>query len=142
MHQLIYTSHATRPISDADLTALLQWSQQWNAKYGVTGVLLYGNERFVQVLEGKVAALAELYGRILRDSRHHTVVRLAYSPIVERHFAQWSMAFRAAAPAQMAELVGYASPEQLRLRRTELGTPNGPLLQIIQDFAHDASNEL
>jgi len=142
MHQLIYTSHATRPLSDADLTALLQWSRERNAEQGITGVLLYGNERFVQVLEGQVAALAELYGRLLRDSRHHTVTRLAYGPIAARRFTQWSMAFRVAAPAQLAELIGYANPDQLELRRAGSDLPDGPLFQIIQSFANDSSNEL
>ncbi|MBD2766482.1 BLUF domain-containing protein [Hymenobacter sp. BT664] len=142
MHQLIYISQATRPLSDADLTELLQESRQRNAADGITGVLLYGNERFVQVVEGEVAALADLYGRLLRDARHHTVTRLAYGPIPERRFMQWSMAFRTAARAQMEELAGYANPDQLVLCHTGEDTPDGPLFQLIQSFAHDTTSEL
>jgi hypothetical protein len=142
MHQLIYISQATQPLSDADLTELLHYSRQRNAEEGITGVLLYGNGRFVQVVEGEVAALADLYGRLLHDSRHHTVTRLAYGPIPGRRFTQWSMAFRPAARAQMDDLAGYANPDQLLLCHTGEGTPDGPLFQLIQSFAHDATSEL
>ena len=43
---------------------------------GINGVLLYSDEHFAQVLGGSVEAISDLYGKLLRDVRHHNVVRL------------------------------------------------------------------
>jgi hypothetical protein len=71
MYQLIYTSHATVPFTGQELVSLLKQPRQWNDLLGITGVLLYNDEHFVQVLEGSVEAIGDLYGKLLRDVRHH-----------------------------------------------------------------------
>ncbi|WP_052733003.1 BLUF domain-containing protein [Hymenobacter terrenus] len=142
MHQLIYMSQATQPFSDDDLVALLRQSRQWNEEQNITGVLLYGNKQFVQVLEADVPALCDLYGKLLRDPRHQTVTRLAYGPIAVRRFAQWSMGFHTASATQLAEIQGYANPRQLKLRDPSQSPADGPLFQMIERFAHSSTNGL
>lgn len=64
MHQLIYLSQATRPLSAKALTGLVEQAQQANAQQHLTGALVYGNKRFIQLLEGEQAALEQVYTRI------------------------------------------------------------------------------
>jgi len=45
----------------------------------------------LQALEGGRMAVNELYGHILRDSRHKDVVLLHYQEISEREFGGWTM---------------------------------------------------
>ena len=78
MHRLIYTSHATAPPTGEALAALLRQSRQWNETHGIIGVLFYGFEQFVQVLEGSAADLDTLYGRLMLDTRHHSMIQLSY----------------------------------------------------------------
>ena len=91
---LVYTSRSIRPPEEADLVALLEAARDNNARLGVTGVLVYGDERFVQVLEGEDEAVHEVFSHIATDRRHYAVQILADEPIVRRAYAHWSMGFR------------------------------------------------
>lgn len=56
MIRLVYMSHAVKPFSTDQLMTLLRECRHGNAEHGITGVLLYFNECFIQVLEGHTAA--------------------------------------------------------------------------------------
>ena len=55
-------------MSTEQLLELLK--QCLNPASGVTGMLLYGNGTFLQALEGDEKVVADLYGKIEKDSRH------------------------------------------------------------------------
>ena len=57
MHHLIYLSQATRPLSAKALTGLVDHARRANARQHLTGVLVYGNRRFIHLLEGEPAVL-------------------------------------------------------------------------------------
>jgi hypothetical protein len=134
MHQLIYASQASLPFSDETLAALLRQARQANERLGLTGVLLFNEGYFVQVLEGSAAAVAGLYERLLADRRHHGLVQLASGPIAARRFGEWAMSFRALNAAQMARMRGYLTPEQLAGRQQQHPLADELLLQIIESF--------
>lgn len=135
MYQLVYTSHATVPLSESALLTLLQKAQRWNEQQGITGVLLYSQDQFVQVLEGPAQAVTTLYQQVRRDVRHHSVIQLAGGPVPARRFGQWSMSFQAVAPAQLAQVQGYFAPEQLRAQHHErLLAADELLLDLIESF--------
>ncbi len=88
--RLVYTSRAVDTSPDA-IESILHQSRAHNPGSGVTGVLCYGGGIFLQALEGGRMAVNELYGHILRDSRHKDVVLLHYQEISEREFGGWTM---------------------------------------------------
>lgn len=92
VHQVLYHSHAAGQPSEAELADLLLEARRYNASQGITGLLLYSDGRYVQVLEGGESAVEDLYARIQHDPRHTQVVTRSRgrSP---RRFAEWSMAF-------------------------------------------------
>lgn len=92
--QVIYASVATCPFSDIELDRLLASSAAFNASVNITGMLLYGNGKFMQVLEGEDGVVEALLQRIIADSRHTKVNILVRTPIEHRDFASWSMGFR------------------------------------------------
>ena len=51
MNYLIYISTATHSLNDDELKEILVKSQENNLRDGLTGMLLYGEETFVQLLE-------------------------------------------------------------------------------------------
>ena len=69
----------------------MKTSRAHNAAAGITGVLVFSDGVFLQLLEGGRGAVSALYNRISRDPRHHDVVLLAYDEVDERRFAGWSM---------------------------------------------------
>ncbi len=108
IHQLVYVSSATRLFSPPDLLALLEQSRRNNSRVGITGMLLYREGNFMQVLEGDPAAVLETHQRIVKDLRHHGLITLKNGRVAARSFAQWSMAFRNLELADSAEIPGYS----------------------------------
>jgi hypothetical protein len=94
MFFLVYVSSATRPFSGEDLRALLATCRKNNAELGVTGMLLYKDGNFMQVLEGDEGAVRGLYARIAEDTRHGGEMTLQQGFTEGRQFPDWSMGFR------------------------------------------------
>ena len=114
MHQLIYLSQATRPLSAKSLRSLVEQAQQANARQYLTGALVYSNKRFIQLLEGEQAALEQAYARIRQDPRHQHLCKVAHHVIAARRFTEWPLAFRSLSPAQFTHLAGYLAPTKSR----------------------------
>ena len=89
--RLMYASRATAPLKPETLNAILKKSTTNNPAVGVTGVLCFSGDIFLQVLEGGRSAVSALYNRIAQDPRHHDVALLSYEEIGERSFSHWSM---------------------------------------------------
>jgi len=102
----VYASAATRRFEAADLTALLQESRQHNEEAGLTGMLLYAEGSFFQVLEGAPGAVEALYARIERDKRHEHVTKIVAEAIPRRSFAHWTMGFSQMSRQELALISG------------------------------------
>ena len=93
LYFLIYVSIASDALTSAELLDLLRVSRENNVRDDITGLLLYKDRRFMQLLEGPEAAVCATYGRIARDPRHRDAALLLEGAIDERDFADWSMGF-------------------------------------------------
>ena len=89
--RLMYASRATEAVNPEALSAILRKSVGNNPAVGVTGVLCFSGNIFLQVLEGGRSQVSALYNKITRDPRHRDVVLLSYEEISERSFAGWAM---------------------------------------------------
>lgn len=105
---LLYTSIATRPMSEQDLIDILEVSRRNNVADDITGLLLYLNGSFMQVLEGPRANVEHTYQRIVRDKRHHYVATVLQEPIAERTFGAWRMSFVNLSNPTVADHPGYS----------------------------------
>lgn len=94
MFFLVYISSATQPFSVDDLSTLLAVSRKNNAELGITGMLLYKDGNFMQVLEGDERTVRALYEKIGVDPRHSGEITLLQGFVDERQFPDWSMGFR------------------------------------------------
>ena len=101
--QLVYKSTATRDMTNADLRELLQQARSNNEERGITGLLLYVNGRFLQVLEGPESAVRDLFNTIEGDSRHTSVEMLLTTHTAERTFPDWKMGLDRPDPAGDAD---------------------------------------
>jgi hypothetical protein len=104
---LIYSSTAKYPMSDDELAALLTHARAKNQQLDLTGILLYRDGSFLQVLEGEAATVERLYETIKRDSRHEAVHLLLKRPIRARTFGDWRMGFLNASGAAAENLPGF-----------------------------------
>ena len=89
--RLMYASRVADTLKPEGLNAIMRKSTANNPSVGVTGVLCFSGEVFLQVLEGGRSQVSALYNRIAADPRHHDVVLLSYEEIAERRFAGWAM---------------------------------------------------
>ena len=94
LFRIAYVSTAAKLFSSAELREMLKESNVRNKAAGVTGMLLYKDGQFMQVLEGTAEAVTETFSRISKDRRHHGIMVLAQGAVQERRFPEWSMAFR------------------------------------------------
>jgi hypothetical protein len=108
LFQIVYTSTAADSFSRASLMELLKSSVQRNTRAGITGLLLYQDGTFMQVLEGEESAVIALFARISRDPRHHHVIPLIHEPIEQRNFSDSAMAFRDLDAPELRNLPGYS----------------------------------
>jgi len=93
LQQLIYNSAATKPLNEVELARILLSARRRNDALGVTGVLLYHEGSFLQVLEGEPQTLDPLFARISDDPRHRRVTVLLRRGVEARQFGAWSMGF-------------------------------------------------
>ncbi len=89
---IIYCSvSAEHEFSAAELEQLLQVCRRDNSKAGVTGMLLYQEPWFFQILEGEPGTVEKLYQKIALDRRHTRLMKIVQEPIDARDFGEWSM---------------------------------------------------
>lgn len=94
MLQLAYISTSRVEVTAPLLKEILEVSRRRNKSVGITGLLVSGGKRFLQVLEGPDQAVLSTYARIQADDRHRGFVLIACGAITERSFGEWSMAYR------------------------------------------------
>jgi hypothetical protein len=103
----IYCSASTAGDLDAqDLSALLEQCRRNNAKCDVTGMLLFQNGSFFQILEGDRPMVESLFEKISGDPRHGRVTKVVLEPIEERAFASWTMGYPRVTTKDLSEIPG------------------------------------
>ena len=96
MHQLVYVSSARADLSDDDLKDILCRAREANRSLGISGMLVYLDGYFLQVLEGRTESVRALYAKIENDPHHSGAKVLIESDVAKRAFPDWSMGFRKA----------------------------------------------
>lgn len=91
--ELSYLSEAVSDMSFLGLMRLLESARAFNQKNGVTGILLYDNQQFGQIIEGEYANVMKAWKRIQEDKRHHRVELLEIREITERNYPDWLLRF-------------------------------------------------
>jgi hypothetical protein len=102
----IYASTAAATFKESDIPALLEHARAANSERALTGMLLYIEGGFFQVLEGDDAAVDDVYTRINRDPRHSKVTLIIREPIAARDFSEWTMGFSTIDPLEAGQLIG------------------------------------
>jgi len=141
LSKLIYASRASRPMSEHDLTTLLSTARNNNERRQLTGLLLYCNQSFLQILEGPPDELEEIYKKIEEDPRHTQLRMLSRGPIETRTFSAWSMGFEHVDEDRLAQsLPGFKAATQYPLVNADLirnGTVAETLLNLYQRNTSD-----
>ena len=92
-YYLIYVSSSVGLMDSEGLYSLLEQSREKNQALGITGMLLYKEGNFIQLIEGEKAKVIELFNTIKMDDRHKNVIALIERSSKKRIFPDWSMGF-------------------------------------------------
>lgn len=92
MKCLIYKSIPSKELKDRMLKSMLDTAKKFNRDNDITGCIFINHEKIVQLIEGEEEKIEELYYRIIKDSRHHTVELLLEKEVYKRSMKDWSMA--------------------------------------------------
>ncbi|MBV9880523.1 MAG: BLUF domain-containing protein [Gemmatirosa sp.] len=103
---LIYASTAVGSPSDEALAELLGAARRKNERRGLTGMLLYTEGTFFQVLEGPPDAVDGAFAAIAEDVRHTRAVTIIRERIPRRAFGEWTMGFLTATPRELGATMG------------------------------------
>lgn len=91
--ELSYLSEAVSDMSFLGLMRLLESARAFNQKNGISGILLYDNQQFGQIIEGERASVMKAWKRIQEDKRHHRIDLLEIREISERSYSEWLLRF-------------------------------------------------
>lgn len=136
MISLTYLSSACAPFSEQQLEELLAISRRNNERAGLTGMLLYADEHFIQTVEGEAEAVDEAFARIRQDTRHRNVIVALREEVEECRFGDWSMGFSSLTPEQTAAIPGfndYLDPDSELYKNTKSLGRAGIFHRIFRD---------
>ena|SRR6056300_797189 len=107
LHQLVYVSKSQSSWDDLKTVEFLKRIRAKNHAKGVTGMLLFYNQSFLQILEGRPEVLSQLFATICTDPRHSQVVTILEKPIAKRQFPDWSMGFEHVSAEKLQSVEGF-----------------------------------
>ena len=106
MIHIIYASVETESFAPAQLAKLLQQARAENERQELTGMLLYSDGNFFQVLEGEPEVVDALYAKLHHDKRHAQLTMIVREPIARRYFGDWSMGFTSVSSKELRGVEG------------------------------------
>jgi hypothetical protein len=129
---LIYISSAVELMGDAELEELLKVSRGNNKTKNVTGMLLYSEGSFIQVLEGEKDDVIAIYSVIKAGKRHKNVTTIMNGDSEERSFPDWQMGFFSVNKETLGELEGYVDPYSKNFLKNSSAQP---AILVLKTFA-------
>ncbi len=92
--RLLYSSNLSKDQDPKVIQDILAKARHFNPINNVTGILLFRNGEFLQLLEGDKFDVYFTYKKIRDDKRHYKLKILHESVIQDRLFSGWSMAYK------------------------------------------------
>lgn len=127
---MTYASRANPNVSAKDFNEILKQAQVNNAANGITGMLIFNKDYFLQTVEGPRGQINRLLYSLIADERHHDLQIIETRELTHRVWAKWSM--------------NYASPTEknaaIYLKYSTTVDFNPYLLSA--ESVHDLMNEL
>ncbi|NMG39552.1 BLUF domain protein [Chelativorans sp. ZYF759] len=136
VYQLLYVSGASGAVTEAEIEQILSSSRRNNAALGVTGMLLYSDGAFIQVLEGDEKTVKALARRISHDRRHRNYMVLCEQFAEERAFADWQMGFKRLDPQRAGDRAVFEATRPALEGRIATGD-GGIMLETVTAFSRD-----
>ncbi len=136
--ELSYVSQSANDMGILGLMNLLEDAVHKNKRNGITGVLLYDNRIFGQIIEGYPQHVELIWKAISADPRHKELQVLDINPLQKRRFTNWSMKFYGS-----EEISQYVPELKMGLKDGQANFPGEilTLMRSVSNQADDAKNQ-
>lgn len=121
-----------------DIKQLWIKSKKSNAKLNITGILLYIDGDFLQVLEGKKNIVLNLFELIKIDKRHKSMIIVFNNEVDKLEFPNWSMAFSATDYNEIKKIQGFEDVNPKKMAKID----NKTVIIFIKTFVDSHRNEV
>jgi hypothetical protein len=133
MYYLVYKSSARQSLTHLQLVEILQSSHRNNSLLGVTGMLLYCQGKFLQVLEGERDIVHNLFLKIVKNPLHTDASVLLEGGISHRNFESWVMGYKSLDDAELLSLSGFKNIDYF-FDTTSINDDSHPALIFLKLF--------
>jgi len=124
LHRIVYMSTAVGVLRADELDRIYLRAKSANARAGITGLMLFYEGAFLQVIEGPAAGVMSLIERLRHDRRHAGLITLEAGPIEVRGFPDIPMHFVAARNLSAGEKQAFSDLRQaVSARSHTVGSP-------------------
>ncbi|MEM9386553.1 MAG: BLUF domain-containing protein [Pseudomonadota bacterium] len=106
---LTYASRMNPDVSPADCQRILEQARDNNRRAGITGMLTFNRDYFLQTLEGPRAHINALLIKLIADRRHHDLQVIECREIKARSWARWSMNYASPTEENSAIYLKYST---------------------------------
>ena len=89
--RLTYISRYNEDNGPGELERILEQAKENNALRGITGVLVFNHNFFLQSIEGSRPVINDLLRKLVRDPRHHSLQVIDSRETDQRRWVGWSM---------------------------------------------------
>lgn len=134
LHRVVYMSTAVGVLRADELDRIYLRAKSANTGAGITGLMLFYEGVFLQVLEGPAAGVTSLMERIRRDRRHAGITVLESGPVTQRSFAT-PMQFIAARNLSVGEKQAFSGLREAVSLRPNLSPSDHGLSAFLATFA-------
>ncbi|WP_282126239.1 BLUF domain-containing protein [Marinifilum flexuosum] len=131
---IVYVSFSRNQLSELKLDELLSEIRPKNLANGVTGLLLYNDEIFIQVIEGELNTIRTLYDLLQKDKRHTNIVKILEERIDQRSFPNWSMGYQKLSKEDSKVLPGFTDVMSSNDIRETLKQSSQAIVDLIVKF--------
>ena len=135
LHRVVYMSTAVGVLRADELDRIYLRAKSANTSAGITGLMLFYEGAFLQVLEGPAAGVTSLMERIRRDRRHANLVVLESGEVTHRNFANSPMQFVAARNLSAGEKQAFSGLRQEVNQHQNLPVADHGLSAFLASFA-------
>lgn len=134
---MVYASEAVAEIvadglgqTEGRLCSIIDDAARFNRDAGVTGVLLFDGERFLQYLEGPEDGLSVAYSRVVGAGSHSGLIELQRGRVGRRRLPSWPMRWL---PVESQELARMANADWTSFfQRGDATAPNATGMDLLQ----------
>ena len=93
MYTITYVSTASPDLNEEETKKLLVSAKKVNVSNGISGIFIYSDGNFFQIIEGEERTVKKLYKRIEQDNRHYNIIKLLDKSIEAFSFESYTSSF-------------------------------------------------